>query len=96
VERSTPEKDIEAFASILFEIVVGRPAQDETSVPANIPAFVSKIIESGLWLRSERKCSFVDIFQILKQNDFRIEEGVNLAEVSEFVSWVEAEEYPEK
>jgi serine/threonine protein kinase len=40
MERWTPEKDIEAFASILFEIVIGRPAQGETSVPANIPAFI--------------------------------------------------------
>jgi serine/threonine protein kinase len=96
VERWTPEKDIEAFASILFEIVVGRPAQGEISVPAHIPAFVSNIIDSGLWLKSARPCSLVDIFQILKQNDFRIEDGVDTAEVSAFANWVEAEEYPEK
>jgi hypothetical protein len=28
-----PERDIEAFVSILFEIVVGRPAKSEASVP---------------------------------------------------------------
>jgi serine/threonine protein kinase len=44
-ERLTRENDIEAFASILFELVVGRPVNGETSVPANIPTFVLSIIE---------------------------------------------------
>jgi hypothetical protein len=72
-EGWTPERDIEAFASILFEIVVGRPATSEVSVPTCIPAFVSQIIEIGQWLKFGAKCSFDDIFEILKQNEFRIE-----------------------
>jgi hypothetical protein len=47
-EGWTPESDIEAFVSILFEIVVGRPSTGEVSVPTGIPAFVSKIIETEL------------------------------------------------
>jgi hypothetical protein len=35
-EGWTSKRDIEAFASILFEIVVGRTANGETSVPADI------------------------------------------------------------
>jgi serine/threonine protein kinase len=91
-EGFAPERDIKAFASILFEIVTGRPATGEVSVPRDIPAFVSKIIEKGLWLKSGAKYSFCDIFEILKHNEFRIERDVDSAEVSAFVSWVESAE----
>jgi hypothetical protein len=64
--------DVSAFASIRFEIVVGRSAKGETSVPTNIPYFVSRIIETGLW--SERQCSFHEILEFLKKNDFQIED----------------------
>jgi hypothetical protein len=95
-EDWTPKMDIEAFALILFEIIVGRPSTREISVPRDIPKFVSKIIETGLWLKSENKFSFNDIFKILKWNKFRIEDGVDSAEVSAFVSLVESAEHPEK
>jgi hypothetical protein len=88
--------DVHAFASILFEIVVGVPANDETSVPTTIPGFVSRIIESSLRLESERETSFHEIFEILRQNQFRIENDVDSAEVSAFVNWVESTEHPEK
>jgi hypothetical protein len=81
--------DIEAFASILLEIVVGRPAKGEASVPTGIPAFISEIIETGLWLKFGPKCSFYDIFEIPKQNEFRIEDDVGSVEVSAFANWVE-------
>jgi hypothetical protein len=35
-EELTPKTDVHAFASILFEIVVGRPAKGETSLPTDI------------------------------------------------------------
>jgi serine/threonine protein kinase len=95
-ERWTPKTDVHAFASILFEILVGRPAKGETSVPANIRHSVSKIIETGFWLNSEIEYSFHDIFETLKQNEFEIEDGVDAVEVSAFASWVESAEYPEK
>jgi hypothetical protein len=92
----TPERDIQAFASILFEVMFGRLPQDEASIPTGIPAFVSRIIESGLFPLSARRYSLNTILEILKQNDFAIEDGVDSAEVSSFVSWVEHAEWPDK
>jgi serine/threonine protein kinase len=92
----TPERDLQAFASILFEIVVGPAAQGESSIPTTIPAFVSQIIERGLSPTSETKCSLNVICDILKHNNFLIEDGVDSAEVSAFVSWVESAEQSEK
>jgi hypothetical protein len=89
-ERWTPKMDVHAFALILFEIVVGRPANGEASIPRGIPDFVSMIIESGLSAICGRHYSFNAILEILKQNDFQIEDGVDSAEVSAFVSWVES------
>jgi hypothetical protein len=85
-EGWTIEKDIEAFASILSELVFGRPPQGEISIPTGIPTFVSGIIESGLSPRFGKSYSFNTIVDILKQNDFEIEDGVGSAEVSSFVS----------
>jgi hypothetical protein len=92
----TLERDIEAFASILFELMFGHPPQGEASIPTGIPDFVSRIIKSGLSPISRKRYSFNTILEILKQNDFAIEDGVDSAEVSSFVSWVESAEYPEK
>jgi serine/threonine protein kinase len=95
-KRWTLERDIQAFASILFELVFGHPPPSETSILTGIPGFVSRIIESGLSPLSRRHYSFDIILNILKQNGFRIEDGVDSAEVSGFVSWVESAEYPDK
>jgi hypothetical protein len=81
---------------ILFEIVVGEPATGEVSIPTSVPDFVSRIIKMGLYHISRTRSSFKDIFEILKRNNFRIEDGVDSAEVSAFVNWVESAEYPEK
>jgi serine/threonine protein kinase len=40
----TPQADIRAFWSILFEIVVGEQAEFQTSIPADIPDFISAMI----------------------------------------------------
>jgi hypothetical protein len=93
-QRWTPQTDVYGFASILFEIVVGRPVNGETSVPTNIPSFISAIIKTGLW--SERRCSFRDILDILKHNNFQIEDGVDSADVFAFIKWVESAEQSEK
>jgi hypothetical protein len=45
----TPDKDIQACASILFELVFGGPPQGEGSIPTGIPDFVSRIIKSCLF-----------------------------------------------
>jgi hypothetical protein len=44
-KRWTPKLDVHAFSSILFYILVGQLANDETSIPTSIPTFVSKIME---------------------------------------------------
>jgi predicted metal-binding protein len=95
-EGWTWKMDVHGFASILFEIVVGRPAHGEISVPTDIRCFVSRIIETGLSMESDTEYSFHDIFEILKQNEFRIEHGVDSSEVSAFVSWIESAEQREK
>jgi aspartyl/asparaginyl-tRNA synthetase len=53
------------------------------------------IIRSELCSRSTPRYSFNDILEILKQKNFEIEEGVDSAEVSRFVNWVESAEHPE-
>jgi serine/threonine protein kinase len=95
-ERWTLERDIQAAASILFELVFGRPQQGEESIPTNIPDFVSMMIKSGLSPLSGRSYSFNTVLEILKQNKFQIEDGVDSAEVSGFVSWVESAEQAAK
>jgi serine/threonine protein kinase len=89
------QRDIQVFASILFELIFGRPLQDEASIPTLIPVFIQKIIESGLSAISRRSYSFNSVLKHLKKNNFEIENGVDSAEVAEFVRWVESNEYPD-
>jgi serine/threonine protein kinase len=93
-QRLSPEMDVVAFALILFEIVFGYPAESGTSILTDIPEFVSMIIESELCSTSTVRYSFNDIFSILTENNFKIEDDVDSAEVSRFVRWVESAEYP--
>jgi hypothetical protein len=88
-ERWNPETDIRGFVSILFEIVVGCPAKDETDIPADVPMFVSEMIKTGLWGEWRILSSFENIFKTLELQAFKIMCGVDLAEVLSFVSWVE-------
>jgi hypothetical protein len=80
----TPRADISGFAKLLFEIVVG--------CPAGIPGFVSEMIDEGLCPRSDRELSFIAIIEALKKNDFQIVAGVEAAEVTSFVEWIESGE----
>jgi hypothetical protein len=91
-----PERDIWAFASILFEVLFGPFPQGEVSIPTGIPDFVSQILESGLFPRSSTSYSFNTILTILKEHNFKIEDDVNSAEVSAFVNSVESMEYPDQ
>jgi hypothetical protein len=92
----TAKRDIEGFASILFELVFGHPPQGEVFIPTGIPDFVSTIIKLGLSPISRINYSFNTILDILKQNGFQIEDGVDSAAISAFVAWVESAEYPDK
>jgi hypothetical protein len=60
--------------------VVDQPAKVAAFLSLGIPEFVSMIIKKGRCPESKRKYSFGDIFTILKKNNFRIVEGVDLAE----------------
>jgi hypothetical protein len=88
-EGWNPEADVRGFVSILFEIVVGRPVNDEANIPAEVPMFVSEMIKTELSGEKRRQSSFYDIFKTLKQHNFGIVSGVDSAEVLAFVDWVE-------
>jgi hypothetical protein len=64
----------------------------ESECSQSVPAFVLEMIERGQSLDPNAMLSFVDIFEIMKVNDFRILEGVDSTEVSNFVSWIEFSE----
>jgi hypothetical protein len=96
----TWKRDIEAFASILFEIVVGQPRRSESSIPPDIPSFVSEIIEKNS-VQNLMEVSVHNLkgnihsmifLKILKTNEFRILDDVDSTEVSTLVNWVESAE----
>jgi serine/threonine protein kinase len=89
----TTQTNVRGFASIRFEIVFGRSSKSETSIPPNIPEFASTIITTGLWFKSKIQHSFCNIFDISKQNNFQIMEGVDSAEVLAFVNLIESAEH---
>jgi hypothetical protein len=90
-EGWSPAADVCAFASLLFEIAVGRPGAQPGAAPP-VPAFVSAIIEEGRSSSPTPKRSFADILQSLRADGFAILAGVDSAEVSAFVDSVESSE----
>jgi hypothetical protein len=71
-------------------------ANEELIFPAGVAGFVSEMIEEGLnppprGAKGE-ELSFVAIVETLKDNEFQIVSGVDAAEVSAFVGWVESAE----
>jgi hypothetical protein len=86
-----PAADVKAFAELLSQIVIGVSAK-EMGCSLSPPPFVLNIIERGQSLDSHATLSFVDIFEALKDNGFRILAGVDSEEVSNFVRWVEFSE----
>jgi hypothetical protein len=88
-EGWTPKMDIRGFVSVLFEIIVGRPPNDETDIPADVPIFVYDLIKAGLSSEMGRRFSFLNVFETLKLHDFKIIAGVDSAEVLSFVDWIE-------
>jgi hypothetical protein len=91
-DRWKPKMDVDVFRSLLCEVLVGRSKKDELAVPRHIPTFVATMIKSGFDPTSETGDSFNDIPDILKTNNFRIEDNVNSADVSAFANWVESAE----
>jgi hypothetical protein len=95
-ERWSPDQDIYDFSLILFEIIVGHPmmlsgvAHSQTTLPADVPLFVLELIGIRQSRGLQMVRSFNDIFDILKKNNFKIVSGVDSADVSTFVDWVES------
>jgi serine/threonine protein kinase len=83
-----PAADVRAFVELLLRIVHGDSAQ-ERGCRLSIPVFVLEMIKRGQSSDSKATLSFVDIFEILKDNKFVILEGVDSKEVSKFVRWIE-------
>jgi hypothetical protein len=90
----TPKVDINAFASLLFDVMVHPSTTTENRV--NMPEFVSDIIEEGLSTNSRKIQSFWDIFEILKKYDFKIEDDVDSAELSAYINEIECIEQSEE
>jgi serine/threonine protein kinase len=90
-ESWTQKADVQAFAGILSEIVASASAGPDFDGP-RVPSFVSEIIERGQCRDSKTLESFPDIWRILKMHKFKIIEGVNVQEVSDFVNWIELSE----
>jgi serine/threonine protein kinase len=91
----TGARDIEAFVSILSELMFGGPAHGEVSIPTRTAIFSFEMFKSR-FSRISGSSSFNTILEILKHYDFKIYDDVDSAEVSKFVSWVESAELPNK
>jgi serine/threonine protein kinase len=87
----SPDADVRAFAELLSQIVIGDSAE-EIGYSLSVPIFVLNIIERGQSSDSHAKLSFMDIIETLKDNNFRILEGVDSREVWDFVRWIEFSE----
>jgi hypothetical protein len=88
-EGWNPTTDIRGFVSVLFEIIVGRPPNDEADIPAGVPILISDMIETGFSSEMGRRSSFLNVFETLKSHNFKIVSGVDSAEVVAFVDWIE-------
>jgi hypothetical protein len=86
-----PAADVRSFADLLSRIVIGDSAE-ECGCSRAIPQWVLDIIQRRRSLDPNAKLSFIDLFETLKGNDFRILEGVDSKEVSDFVRWIEFSE----
>jgi hypothetical protein len=89
------KSDIEGFASVLIETLVGHPAtQSDVSngqsiFPTDVPLFVLEMISANQSAEQGITESFNDILDVLKKSHFEILSGVDSAEVLRFVTWVE-------
>jgi hypothetical protein len=72
-----PKWDTRGFGSVLFEIIDGRLRNDEAGIRADIPMFLSAMIEETLSRESSSPSSFRNAFEILKSYDFRLVAGVD-------------------
>jgi hypothetical protein len=90
-ESLMPEADVHGFARILSEIVLGASCEGSGHT-GDIPSFVSAIIERRQCRELKTVDPFTAILTVLKQNDFKIVEGVDIGEVSQFMRLIELSE----
>jgi hypothetical protein len=72
-------------------ITVG-PSDGQSGHSSGVPAFVSEIIERGLFANTRIGESMGNIFQTLQQNGFQVVDGVDSDEVFAFINRVESSE----
>jgi hypothetical protein len=87
-ESWTPKVDVQAFARLLSEIAIGTSGGHGGYDPC-VPSFVLEMIERGQSSDLKSVESFWDILKTLTQNDFKIMENIDIAQVRNFVSWIE-------
>jgi hypothetical protein len=91
----SPKIDIEGFVSILIEMIVGRRARQsdvsngQAISPTDAPMFVLEMISANQSADWEICELFNNIFDLLKENDFKILSGVDSMEVLTLVTWIE-------
>jgi hypothetical protein len=83
-----PTSDFRAFAEV-FQGSQWMIQKSKGSHPY-VPGLVAAIIERGLSGDSRNAISFVEIFEILRQNRFEIVASVDCDEISKFVNWVKS------
>jgi serine/threonine protein kinase len=94
--RWSPKIDIEGFALILIEIILGHSAtQSDVSngqviFSADVPIFVLEMISAKQSSRGGISESFNNIFDVLKEHNFQILSGVDSAELLTFVTWIQS------
>jgi hypothetical protein len=90
------ESESEDGTQLLFEIMVGRAPQGDSSIPTNLPCSISRRIESGLSPGSGKSYSFNNILEILRHSNSEIDDDVDSAEVFAFVRCLASAERSEK
>jgi serine/threonine protein kinase len=87
-EHFNARADVQGFAQILSQIVIGSSTMD-IGGRGRVPSYVWNLIESELSPDMSSNVSFNVFFETLKQHKFKILEGVDSHEVSQFVAWIE-------
>jgi hypothetical protein len=86
-----PTSDVRAFAEILLEISMGGSGIEGVSRP-DVPGFSVEIIERVLSGDSRNTNSFVEIFEILKEDRSEIMAGIDCNEVLKSVNQAKCSE----
>jgi serine/threonine protein kinase len=104
----TEKIDVFSFGLILYEIIFGEPVFSEDLVPAGvmrlvvegkfpeipgwIPAFVFQLISECWSVNPTKRPTFSDIQEILRSNDFMINQECDSAVIVSYVENIENEE----